>query len=136
MITGSDADRERQRQVALSTCETEAKNWKKAKTEGNQVKMDEAAVRIPVLMRAAGDAHPDPGVRNKMHEDAKDWENANDEEREKKLHPFLHGLALLLAIPFLAAGGIIWSAGQLIRGIGMGLASGPEFVWKKWRRRG
>jgi len=87
-------------------------------------------------MRAAGDAHPDPGVRNKMHEDAKDWENADDEEREEKLHPFLQGLALLLAIPFLAAGGIIWSAAQVLRGIGMGLAAGPEYVWNKWRRQG
>jgi len=43
MNTGSDADRERQWQVALSTCETEAKSWKKAKAEGNQEKMDEAA---------------------------------------------------------------------------------------------
>lgn len=87
-------------------------------------------------MRKAADTHDDPKVKKKMKDDAKAWENGDEKTREKMLHPFLQGLAILLVTPFALVGGVLFAAGAIIWGVGKMLVGvGDLFTWGTMRQR-
>lgn len=133
----SDKEQEQKWQVALVNLQTQVQVYKRAKSAGDKPAMDEAGAKIPDFMRAAGDAHPEPGVKEKMYKDAEEFASADEEKRERMLHPLLEGLAILITTPFalagvalVAAGGIIYGAGRLLEGAGKILWAGPAYLWE------
>ncbi|KZT02187.1 uncharacterized protein LAESUDRAFT_815489 [Laetiporus sulphureus 93-53] len=48
----------------------------------------------------------------------------------KDSHPFLQGLLMLLATPFIIVGNMLWGAGLLIEGIGRLLVLGPRAAYR------
>jgi len=78
----------------------------------------EIDANIVVTMRRIGDAYPDGEERRKWHAKADAYKAGNAEEKEHILMPLAKGLAILIATPFVLAGGVIFAAGAIIYGAG------------------
>lgn len=81
-------------------------------------------------------------MRARMHANADQWANAAEGERSEQANAFLIGIGAILATPFalvgavlVGAGAIVWGAAKVLQGIGQGLSTGPEYLWRMWGRR-
>ncbi|KAK7682834.1 hypothetical protein QCA50_014218 [Cerrena zonata] len=74
--------------------------------------------RVHQLMLKAAEVHPDPTVKEKFKKDAEEWNKGDNKLKDIMSHPFVQGLAILLAAPFALAGGALFAAGALVYGTG------------------
>ncbi|KZT02186.1 uncharacterized protein LAESUDRAFT_625977, partial [Laetiporus sulphureus 93-53] len=109
---------DQQWQAALHQAEDGMRAYNAARQAGDAQGEAAAITHIPTLLRAAGDQHPDPQVQADLYERARRFAEASQEERDAMVHPFLQGLGLLVATPFLLAGGVLFGVGKLVQGVG------------------
>ncbi|KAF7306214.1 MFS general substrate transporter [Mycena indigotica] len=76
------------------------------------------------LMRQLADTHPEPCERKRWEEQADNLDNATEEEREHILLDIGKGLGLILVLPFLFAGGVLYGVGLFVKGVGNLLTGG------------
>ncbi|KZT02189.1 uncharacterized protein LAESUDRAFT_763126 [Laetiporus sulphureus 93-53] len=127
-----DEDRERELhwRVALVNLQSEIQVFRRARTDGNRERMEEAEDNIPVFIRAAADCHPDPRVRAKMYRDAAEWERATVEEREQLAHPLLYGIGLCLEAPLVVGGSLLHGAAVALGDVGKEIVEAPQHLWR------
>ncbi|KAG8743063.1 hypothetical protein FRC10_000445 [Ceratobasidium sp. 414] len=75
-------------------------------------------INIVVKMRQIGDTYPDAESKSEWYKKAKVFEKGNDNDKENILMPLAQGLGILIAAPFVVAGGAIFAAGGILYGVG------------------
>lgn len=132
---GYNAEQEERIRVVLQALQTLFEIRIEARRQGNIEELPHVDRQIPAAMRRIGDAYPDQQARAQWYRDADEFESANPEEREHILMPIAKGLGILIATPFVLAGGIaggavfaagaiLYGAGKVVQGIGSLLTGG------------
>ncbi|TDL26909.1 hypothetical protein BD410DRAFT_763097 [Rickenella mellea] len=78
----------------------------------------EAEECVVAAMRRLAEIHPDPKVKKQWTERAHAFANADDDHKLDVLKDIGKGVAILLATPFMLAGGVVFAAGAIVYGVG------------------
>jgi len=108
-----------------------------AKAAGDQEQAAEAAKAFAHYLRRAASCHPNPEVGRKMLREIDEFMEADKGDNQQR-HPLLEGASVVLRLPAIlvgvvlfSAGTLIYAAGKLIEGLGKLVAAGPEWMWRK-----
>jgi hypothetical protein len=95
------------------------REYNRAKTQARGDDDEEAARRlvgeIEQLMRLA-DSDGDPATSVEWKRRADEWSAASDTQKDNMLLDIGKGLDLIVAPPFLGAGGVLYGAGLFVKG--------------------
>lgn len=97
--------------------------------------MEQSNLRIVSLFQELRENHPDPEFRQRMAQDAEEWEHADEKKRNVIIYPLLRGLGMLVAAPFLIVGTVFHGTGQLLIGFSNILTTGSFKSKSKKNRR-
>lgn len=82
-------------------------------------------------MRAVGDAHPEPAIRDEYYAQAAAFERSDKAGKNKIVHELGRGFAVLLVTPLalagaalVAAGAVLYGTGKVVAGLGNLLTRG------------
>jgi hypothetical protein len=91
-----------------------------AMNRGDAAAVNALDIRIVALMLRIGDlyASADEERGRHWHDMAGRFQQGGAEEREHILMPLAKGLGIIIATPFVLAGGIIFAAGSILYGAG------------------
>lgn len=96
----------------------ETKAYQDARQSKDGVAASQHSARVHQLLLKAAEVHPDPSVKEKFKKDAEEWVKGDAKARDALSHPFVQGMAILLATPFALAGGALFVAGATVYGAG------------------
>ncbi|CAE6441603.1 unnamed protein product [Rhizoctonia solani] len=115
-------DQEEQMRIALRALQTLFEKRAEARNRHDQAEVARIDSHIAQAMRQVGDTYPNEETREHWYRQARDLENANEEEREHILMPIAKGLGILIAAPlalaFVIVGGAVFTAGSILYGVG------------------
>jgi hypothetical protein len=111
------------------------REYNRAKTQGDD---DEEAARrlareIEQLMGRLADSDGDPATSVEWTRRADEWRAASDTQKDNILLDIGKGLGLIVAPPFLGAGGVLYGAGLFVKGSGNLLTGG--YIERRTRDR-
>ncbi|KAJ7159558.1 hypothetical protein C8R46DRAFT_1108595 [Mycena filopes] len=116
--SSSDTLAEEKWQEMLAKLQKLLKKYDRAKKRGDEEAMKRLATDIEASMRAMADTHPDPAVKAEWTTKADDFGKAPDDAKDNMLLDIGKGLALIVASPFMLAGGVLYGVGLLTKGLG------------------
>ncbi|KAJ7152469.1 hypothetical protein C8R46DRAFT_1121307 [Mycena filopes] len=122
--TGSSSSEEEKWQEMLAKLQKLLKKYDRAKKRGDEEAMKRLAADIEASMRAMADTHPDPAVKAEWTTKADDFGKAPEDAKENMLLDIGKGLALIIASPFMLAGGVLYGVGLFTKGLGNLLTGG------------
>ncbi|KAJ6480405.1 hypothetical protein C8R45DRAFT_905963 [Mycena sanguinolenta] len=100
------------------------REYNQAKTTGNRAAKKKLAKGIEALMRALADSHNDPAVQAEWTSKADEFSKASDARKDNMLWDIGKGLGIVIASPFMLAGGILYGTGLFMKGMGNLLTAG------------
>ncbi|KAG9078270.1 hypothetical protein FRC06_008449 [Ceratobasidium sp. 370] len=89
-----------------------------AVAQGNHAEVAAIDAQIVDAIRGLGDAEPTTEERRRWHNLADSFQAGDNQEKEHILMPIAKGLGIIIATPFVLAGGVIVAAGSILYGAG------------------
>ncbi|KAJ6480396.1 hypothetical protein C8R45DRAFT_905950 [Mycena sanguinolenta] len=111
-------------QALLQLLRDSLKQYNRAKTAGDQASLKKLAKEIETIMRDLADGHNDPAVQAEWTRKADEFSKASDVGKENMLLDIGKGLGIIIASPFILAGGVLYGAGLFVKGLGNLLTGG------------
>ncbi|KAJ7671847.1 hypothetical protein B0H17DRAFT_1084809 [Mycena rosella] len=111
-------------QEMLSKLKKKLRRYEQAKKRGDEETIKRLVREIGQLMSSLADGHSDPEVRAEWTRKANNFEKAPEEAKEHMLLDIGKGLGIIVASPFLVAGGILYGVGLFAQGVGNLLTGG------------
>lgn len=111
-------------QKNYSKLQKKLRKYNRAKKRGDEETVKRLVREIGEDMRNLGEGHSDPAARAEWTRKADEFDKAPESEKENMLMDIGIGLGLLVASPFLLAGGVLYGVGRLTQGLGNLLTGG------------
>ncbi|KAJ7649574.1 hypothetical protein DFH06DRAFT_555452 [Mycena polygramma] len=111
-------------QQKLADLKKEFKKYDRAKKRGDEAKVKRLEGGIWAATRALAEGAKDPKIRAEWEKKADNFKTAADGEKENVLMDIAKGLGLIVASPFILAGGVLYGVGLVTKGLGDLLTGG------------
>ncbi|KAF7378156.1 MFS general substrate transporter [Mycena sanguinolenta] len=111
-------------QALLQLLRKSLKQYNRAKTANDQAAMKKLAKEIEEIMRKLADSHSDSAEQAEWTRRANEFSKASDAGKENMLLDIGKGLGIIIAAPFILAGGVLYGTGLFVKGLGNLLTGG------------
>ncbi|EMD35590.1 hypothetical protein CERSUDRAFT_85535 [Gelatoporia subvermispora B] len=132
-----DPQREQAVRAKLEQSQKAMEEYQRVKDSGNEEQIEKVARAVSQSMRDAADVCPDHKQAEKLRKNADEFERGGHERRAEMSHPghpLVMGLKVLFGMPVIALGSFVWGVGKVVEGLGRGLAAGPEWAVRSYKR--
>ncbi|KAJ7751877.1 hypothetical protein DFH07DRAFT_825742 [Mycena maculata] len=96
----------------------------RAQKRGDETTIKSLEREIGELMRRLAQGHSDPAVRAEWARRADEFDKVSEVDKQNILLDIGKGLGIIVASPFILAGGVLYGAGLLTQGLGNLLTGG------------
>ncbi|KAJ7433427.1 hypothetical protein B0H11DRAFT_2121754 [Mycena galericulata] len=107
-----------------SKVQKKLREYKRAQERGDKEGVKRLVREIGGLMRSLAEGASDPEKRADWKRKAEEFDKASESGKENMLMDIGVGLGIIIASPFLLAGGILYGVGRLTQGLGNLLTGG------------
>ncbi|KAJ7836979.1 hypothetical protein B0H13DRAFT_184783 [Mycena leptocephala] len=111
-------------QKDLAKLQKKLKKYNRAKQRGDVGTAERLKSEIGRDMRGLAESASDPEVRAKWTKNADEFDSASESDKDNMLMNIGKGLGLIIASPFLLAGGVLYGVGLFTKGLGDLLTGG------------